>query len=85
MIMNEEVLKKYQDTITLLQYRLPGYSFHGEFINLDEGKVSFKLVYYKAPGDNEWVGGLKTKVFKPMKDNEQALWYFIKTAQNRVF
>lgn len=83
--MDEEIIKKYRDTITLLQYRLPDYSFHGEFVPLGE-TVSFKLVYYKSPSENDWSsGGFKTKVFKPMKNNEQALLYFIKTAQNRVF
>jgi hypothetical protein len=82
--MNEELMKKYQDTITLLQYRLPGYSFNGEFVPLGE-TVSFKLVYYKFLSENDWGEGLKTKTFKPMKNSEQALRYFIKTAQNRVF
>ena len=81
--MNEELMKKYQDTITLLQYRLPGYSFYGEFVPSGE-TVSFKLLCYKFYDGNEQ-GDFKTKVFKPMKNNEQALWYFIKTAQNRVF
>ena len=37
--MNEELMKCYQETITLLQFRNPGYTFHGEFRNSDDGRL----------------------------------------------
>lgn len=77
--MNEELIKKYQETITLLQYRLPGYSFYGSFRGEDGGKYSFELTIIGKGGN------FNKKVFKPMETEALALRYFINTAQNRVF
>ena len=82
--MNEELMRKYQDTISLLQFRNPNYSFHGEFIKDFDGKIAFKLTYYKTFNDSEETS-YSTKVFKYMDTSEKALRYFIKAAQNRVF
>ena len=81
--MNEELIRKYQEIISLLQYRNPKCSFNGEFVMGDNGKIAFKLIYFN-PNEENW-GGYGSKTFKYMKTNEDALRYFIKSAQNRVF
>lgn len=82
--MDEELMRKYQDTISLLQFRKPNYSFHGQFINDFDGKTAFKLTYYKTFNGSEETS-YYTKVFKYMNTSEKALRFFIKAAQNRVF
>ncbi len=86
--MNEEILRKYQETISLLQFRNPKYSFHGEFVSGENGKIAFKLLYYKNfdSEDGSWAASTyNTKTFKYMNSSEDAIKYFIKVAQNRVF
>ncbi len=85
--MNEELIRKYQETISLLQYRNPKNSYHGEFVSNSDGKSAFKLTFYKTFDDSSpWSStSFGSKTFKYMNSNEEALKYFIKAAQNRVF
>lgn len=85
--MNEDLIRQYQETISLLHYRKPNYSYHGEFVSDELGKTAFKLIYYKRDEGLPWVDAneIKTKIFKYTDNSENALRYFIKTAQNRVF
>ena len=86
--MDEELIRKYQEAISLLQYRNPKYSYHGEFVSDWSGRSAFKLTYYKRldSTDSPWSATtFNTKIFKYMKSNEDALKYFIKSVQNRVF
>lgn len=85
--MDEELMKCYQETITLLQFRNPGYTFHGEFRGSEDGKTAFRLFYYKELDSNgEWSARTQgEKIYKYMPTAEKALWYFVKTSKNRVF
>ena len=75
----EEILKRYQETISLLYYRNPKFSYHGDFITNEDGKVAFRLKYYDIFGL-----GYK-KIFKYVDTKEKAVEYFIYMAQNRFF
>ena len=46
--MSEELVRKYQETITLLQFKMPGYTFTGDFVNSDDGKVAYRLSFFKG-------------------------------------
>ena len=86
--MEEELIRKYQEAISLLQYRNPKYSYHGEFVSDWSGRSAFKLTYYTRldSQDSPWSAtSFNSKTFKYMKTNEAALRYFIKMVQNRVF
>ena len=80
--MDKELLNKYQEAIGLLQYRNPGSSFSGVFQHLDSGDVAFELYIARLRDGFDWKSG--KKLFKPMKSDEMALKYFIKSAQNLV-
>lgn len=84
--MDEELIKKYQEAISLLQYRKPNNRYHGEFTLNENNKTAFKLTYYTCSYDDllPW-SNVKTKTFKYFDSRENALKYFIKTAQNRDF
>lgn len=79
--MDEDILKKYQETITLLQFRHPGYTFHGEFIHDSNGNVAFKLTYLNTLE----MDGNRHIIFEYMDSPTKALKYFIYASQNRVF
>jgi hypothetical protein len=81
--MNEELIRKYQETITLLQFRMPGYTFYGDFVNSYDGKIAYRLTFFKESDGNG--ADTKRKIFKYMENSEKALWYFVKIAQNRFF
>jgi hypothetical protein len=86
--MDEELIRKYQEAISLLQYRNPKYSYHGEFVSDFSGRSALKLTYYTRleSTDSPWSATtFNSKTFKYMKSNEEALKYFIKAVQNRVF
>lgn len=78
--MSEELVRKYQETIALLQFKMPGYTFTGDFVNSDDGKVAYRLSFFKG-----FDGVIKRKTFKYLQNSEKALWYFVKIAQNRFF
>lgn len=80
-IMKYDLMKKYQDVISLLFSRNPKNFYYGSFVNDSNGKTAFKLSYYPLDGEYE----LSNKTFKYMDTKEDALSYFVKTAQNRVF
>ena len=77
--MDKELMEKYQQAISLLQFRNPGCSFSGSFHPADGDKVLFTLYIVKT---DEWKSG--KKAFKPMDTKENALRYFIKASQNLV-
>ncbi len=81
--MSEELIRKYQETITLLQFRMPGYTFYGDFVNSDDGKIAYRLSFFKEFDGNNT--NIKRKIFKYMENSDKALWYFVKIAQNRFF
>jgi len=77
----EEILKKYQETISLLYYRNPRFSYHGDFITNENGKIAFRLIYYDIIDS----GYYKSEIFKYVDTKEKAVEYFIYMAQNRFF
>jgi hypothetical protein len=84
--MNEELIKKYQEAISLLHYRKPNNRYLGEFTLNEDNKTAFKLTRYTCSNDDLFtLPKIKTKTFKYFDSKEDALKYFIKMAQNRVF
>ena len=79
--MNEELIRKYNETISLLQVRKPGYNFYGQFVESEDGKVAYRLCSFKI-GERE---DTKYKTFKFLSSRNKALLYFIKVAQNGIF
>ena len=87
-MVSEDVMKKYRDTITLLQYREPGVSFHAEFVREFGNKVALKLTCLKNFNSDEgnWAGtSYSSKTFKYADTEDKAIMHFVKASQNRVF
>ena len=79
--MDEELLRRYQEAITLLQFRHPGKSFSGDFSYGFDGKVALKLLMYNSHDFSD----MKTIIFKYKESKGKAIMSFIKEVQNRVF
>ena len=79
--MDRELLSKYQEAIGLLQYKNPGYTFSGSFYHTDSG-VGFELYIVRPYNPDEFDWKSEKKLFKPMKNEEMAIKYFIKVSQN---
>ena len=79
--MGKELIRKYNETISLLQAKKPGYIFYGKFVDSEDGKVAYRLCSFKS-GESE---DTKYKTFKFLSSKNKALLYFIKVAQNGIF
>jgi len=76
--MEEDIIRKYQETLALLQFRSPSTTFYGNFDIDDDGRYAFVLTVIKK-------GSASKKKYKYMKNANEALRYFIRVSQNRFF
>ena len=73
--MDDELIKRYQEAISLLTLRNGNLGFYGDYYYNDDSSVSYVLHYI-------YDGKLKKMKFKSMKNTEDAVKYFIHCAQN---